>query len=445
MPPALRTTTPLHLSRPSAARESLLTMFPVLSCRHGLPLAGLLLSFSVSAAPHLLPDPSGQRAALEARGVVFDLGYTSEDAHNLSGGTRRTGTHIGQLAMGVHVDLERLQGWTGMQAQVSLSHRDGGNLDTRAGLGRLLQSQEAAGRGTLWRLGSLWVGKRWADDRFGLKVGRMAVGDDFNALDCTAMSLTFCGSQPAMIAGDYWFNGPLSQWAVVADYAPTRQTYLRLGAYQVNPRYADERGGGLRLAPSGTAGTLTPVEFGWQGRVNGLPGRYALGGWYSSAPRADAWRDLQGGAWRESGLPAAQRSGAYGGWASLRQQFTRGDRSTPEAGLRGQLDLVRTDRRTGTIDATLHAIATYTGVGPRRPADQIGIGVAATEVNPRYARRADGADGEAKTEYTAEAFYVWQAWPGVTLQPVVQYVVHPGGLSAAHDALVVGMKTQLDF
>ncbi|WP_312681691.1 carbohydrate porin [Stenotrophomonas chelatiphaga] len=413
-------------------------------CRHWLPLAGLLLSSSVSAAPHLLPDADGRRAALAARGVELTASYTSEDATNLSGGSRRTGTHVGQLALGATLDLERLAGWSGLQAQVSVTRRDGANLNERAALGQLLQSQEAYGRGRIWRLGSLWLGKQWNEGRVGLKLGRMAVGDDFNTLDCTAMSLAFCGSQPAMIVGDYWFNGPLSQWGAVLDVAPTEQTYLRLGAYQVNPRYADESGGGLRLAPSGTVGTLTPVELGWQGRVRGLQGHYAVGGWYSSAPRADAWQDQAGGAWASSGLDAALRSGAYGGWISLRQQFSAGDGSSAQSGLRGQLDLVRTDRRTGNIDATVHAIATYTGIGARA-SDQIGLGVAATEVNPRYARQANGAQGRAKTEYTAEAFYVWQAWPGVSVQPVVQYVVHPGGLSQNHDAMVLGVKTNLAF
>lgn len=56
------------------------------------------LSPCAGAAGHLLPNAQGRRAALEARGVALDLGYTSEDARNPSGGDRHTGTHAGQLA-----------------------------------------------------------------------------------------------------------------------------------------------------------------------------------------------------------------------------------------------------------------------------------------------------------------------------------------------------------
>lgn len=412
----------------------------------GLPLAGLLVfSPCAGASGHLLPDAQGRRAAHEAQGIAVDLGYTSEDARNLSGGDRHTGTHAGQLAIGVRLDLERLWGWDGMQAQASVSLRDGDNLNTRANLGQLLQSQETYGRGSIWRLGSLWLGKKWADGRIGVKAGRMAVGDDFNSLDCMAMDLTFCGSQPAMFAGDYWFNGPASQWAAVLEVKPRSNHYLRVGAYQINPSYANEHGGGLRLAPSGTVGTLTPVEFGWDPELNGFSGHYALGGWYSSAPRADAWRDETGTAWSDSGLPALMRSGAYGGYASLHQQLTHGNGGDPQSGLRVMLDLTRTDRRTGAIDGTTHVILRYTGIGSTRLHDQVGIGIGATEVNPRYGRGLENSTHSAHTEYTAEAFYTLQAMPGVVLQPVLQYVVHPGGRSDNHDAMVIGMKTQLSF
>ncbi len=410
-----------------------------------LPLTGLLLSSSVTAAPTLLADVDGGRAALAARGLQFSLGYTSEDAANLSGGTRHTATHVGQLSLGTQLDLERLFGWSGMRGEVGLSHRDGDNLNERAGLGQLLQGQEAHGRGKQWRLGSLWLGKQWGDGRHGVKIGRLAVGDDFNALDCTAMGLSFCGSQPAMIVGDYWFNGPLSQWGAVLSYAPRDDLYIRASAYQVNPRYANERSGGLRLAPAGTVGTLTPVELGWHGKIGGRQGRYALGGWYSSAPRADAWRDIDGRAWADSGLDAAMRSGAYGAWLSAGQQLSRGNGSSDQAGWRVQMDLVRTDRRTGSIDATSHVIATYTGIGSTRAQDQIGLGVAATEVNPRYRQAGDGQRSAGRVEYSAEAYYRWQLLPGAVLQPALQYVVHPGGVSARPDVIVVGLKTQLAF
>ena len=242
--------------------------------KRGLPLLSLL-----SLCPHLAAAATHgpltpARQALQAHGVTVDINYTAEDAANLSGGTQHSFAHAGQLGLGAQLDLETLWGWRNMEAQVALSLRDGDNLNTRAGLGQQLHSQEVYGRGSIWRLGSLWVSKRWASSGMRVKVGRMGVGEEFNSLDCMAMNLTFCGSQPAMIVGDYWLNGPASQWGAVMEFSPDDARYVRLGVYQVNPRYTDEQGGGLRLAPSGTKGALTPIELGWNGRTNGLRHHY---------------------------------------------------------------------------------------------------------------------------------------------------------------------------
>jgi len=413
--------------------------------KRGLPMLTLLSLCPTLAVASALTTLTPARQALQAQGVTIDINYTSEDAANLSGGSQHSFAHAGQLGLGAQLDLDRLWGWTDTEAQVAVSLRDGDNLNARAGLGQQLHSQEVYGRGSIWRLGSLWVSKRWASAGVKVKLGRMGVGEDFNTLDCMAMNLTFCGSQPAMIVGDYWLNGPASQWGAVMEFSPDDARYVRLGVYQVNPRYTDEQGGGLRLAPSGTVGTLAPIELGWNGKTDGLSHHYAIGAWYSSAPRADAWQDVQGHAWTQSSLAPALRSGAYGAWLSVHRQLTPGNRSSEQAGLEVKFDAVGTDHRTGAVVGTAHAILIYTALSAARPLDQVGLGVGATEINPRARQERGDERSSANIEYTAEAFFAYHWHPGVVLQPVVQYIVHPGGRSSTPDALVVGLKTQLSF
>lgn len=408
-------------------------------------LAPLLLMpvLSASAADGITGDWNGRRDAWMKQGVDLDFGYTVEAARNLSGGTRRATAHAGQLAAAGRFDLERLWGWSGMRAEASLSLRDGDSVDARAGLGTLMQTQEIYGRGHILRLGRAWLARTSADGRYTLKAGRVQVGDDFNTLDCIAMNLALCGSQPGAFAGDYWHNWPLSQWGAVVDVRPASDIYLRAGVYQVNPRYADTAGGGLRVAPSGTQGTLTPLELGWTPTVRGRAGLYAVGGWYSSAPRADAVQPpLVDGV-----TPPLLRSGAYGGWVSAQQQLTSGYGTSARSGLRGQLAFSQGDGRTGQVNQMLNLQLIHTGLARSRPEDRIGVGLATTRLNPRAARlllQRDG--GRAPTrEHVAEMFYGWKATRGLDLQPGVQYVRHPGGFTARHDAVVVGIKADARF
>jgi len=399
---------------------------------------------SVAADGGVTGDWGGRRTAWSERGMDLDIGYTLEAARNTSGGMRRTSAHAGQLSAAARFDLERAWGWNGVRAQASLSLRDGDNLSDRAALGTLLQSQEVYGRGHIARLGSLWIGKRSQDGRIDAKVGRLSVGEDFNALDCIAMHLAFCGSQPAVFAGDYWFNSPLSQWGGVMEYRATPGVYMRAGAYQENPRYADTRGGGLRLAPSGTVGTLTPFEVGWEPSFSGREGHYALGGWYSSAPRADAVQPPSG---TLVAPQVAMRTGAYGGWASAQQQLTSGNGSSKAAGLRGQVAFAQGDRRTGTIDRMLNVQLVYTGPTLARPQDRIGLALGTTWINPRaaWAWQADADGPRARAEHVAEVFYGWRPVAGLELQPGVQYVRHPGGIASRGDVVVAGLKADVRF
>lgn len=409
-------------------------------------LAGLGLAAAAQGAlaQGVTGDWGGRRPAWQDNGITLDLGYTVEAARNTAGGQRRTSAHAGQLSAGARFDLERLWGWSGTRAQLSLSLRDGDSVTARAGLGSLMASQEIHGRGHIPRLGSLWLGRQSADGRFDAKAGRLAVGEDFNMLDCVAMNLALCGGQVALFGGDYWFNSPLSQWGAVVTYRPLPAVYLRAAAYQINPRYADERGGGLRLAPAGTVGTLTPLELGWEPSFDGRKGRYAVGGWYSSAPRADAVQPLPIPA---GGGMALLRTGAYGGWASAQQQLTHGNASSESSGLRTQLAFAQGDRRTGEIDQMISLQLVHTGTIRSRPDDRIGLGLASTRVNPRVAdsQRQRHRGPPARREQVAEVFYGWKPAAGLDLQPGVQYVRHPGGLASRKDAVVVGIKADVRF
>jgi porin len=427
--------------------------------RVSLPAGALALALAAAlpaaaqTTDAMTGDWGGTRTALEDDGIKLGFGYTSEDAYNTSGGDRSDFAHSGQLTLDSTFDLGKLWGWDGTQFRFTLTHRDGDNLNDKVGLNELLQSQEVFGRGRIWRISNLWLSHDFADGRVQVKAGRLAVGDDFDNLNCEFMSLTFCGSQTAMIVGDYWYNGPISQWGALVNAWLTPQIYLRAGAYQVNPTYARESHG-LALNPSGTIGTLTPVELGWNPQLGDkLDGHYALGGWYSSAPREDVYRDINNDPAGLTGLDLAMRTGAYGGYFVGAQQFTHGNGGSDKAGLRGFFNVVQTDRRTGSIDRTANLGVTYTGIGQARAQDQIGLALGATHVNGRlgdYQRQVNTLGGvpvtvQGGSEYSAELYYAFAATGWLILRPDLQYVVHPGGSSDNPDVMVVGVKTSIAF
>jgi porin len=402
----------------------------------GLLAPGFALA--ADAGPYLFGDWNGQRTRLAEQGVSFDFGYTSELAHNSEGGTRALTRYSDQWVLGSSLDLDRLWGWQGATFKVAVTNRNGKNLSTDAALGTFQQVQEVYGRGQTWRLTDLHLEQALLDGRLVLKAGRMGIGADFASFSCDFQNLSFCGSQPGNLVGSYWANWPVSVWAGVAKVNTSRESYLQLGVYQVNPRYLDDgyavRKGLHPNNPHGTTGALIPVEFG-----------YKVGAWYNTSDGDDVALDAQRRPLGADSATALRRDGAYGAYVNLEQQVTG------IAGGRGAtvfLNATQADKFTAATDRQVAVGMEYKGAFDRER-DMIGVAIGATHANGRRAaaqRRHEAAHAVPHGyEYAAEVFYSWSPLPSVSIRPNLQYVKHPGASTWNHDAVVLGLKTSVAF
>lgn len=418
-----------------------------------VPGVGAAHAYNLTTTPYLLGDWGGMRTELAAQGITLNLGYTSEAAHNFSGGTDKLTRYTDQWVMGATMDLDKLLGWQGGTFQMTVTDRNGRNLGADAEIGNNMLIQEVYGRGQTWHLTQFWLNQSFADNRVQWKVGRLTVGEDFASFSCDFQNLNFCGSQPGNLVGSYWVNWPTSQWASRLKVSTSERTYAQLGIYQVNPNYVDDqyaRSKGWTLDnPSGTTGALIPVEFGWLPAWNRLPGSYKFGAWYNTSDGKDLYQDVNHAPRGETGLAPRERNGQYGFYINVEQQVSG------TAGGRGSslfLNFSQADRATAAQDHQLALGMQYKGPFERAP-DVIGVAVGATHNNSRHARYVQQQNQRLGThstvgdgyEYVAEAYYSWSPLPAIYLRPNLQYIKHPGGASSNHDAFIVGLKTGITF
>ncbi len=385
----------------------------------------------------------GLRTRLRDDGVDLTVAYVSETAANISGGERKEVRETGQFAFGATVDTGKLIGLEGGKLQATVTFRRGYDLGAAADLGVLQQVQEVYGRGQTWRLTQLWYQQSFANDAVDVKLGRLTQGEDFAAFSCLQQNLSFCGSPPGNLAGDYWYNWPISQWGARVR-AKGKQGYVMAGVYEVNPRNLDNDFfvGHFK----GAKGVLVPVELGLTPRVGtkGLPGAYRFGGWYNSAQGDDVLLDEKGGYSAVTGLAPLKRRGRYGVYAQFQQQFTGtadGDKTTK--GLVGFLNLTQADRRTTVTDNQIAAGLSYTGPFKGRPADEIALAIARTHVNSRAVQWFAPGRERPGSEYAAELAYCFHLIDWLSLRPNLQYVVNPGGYRRANDVVVLGLKASV--
>ncbi|MBL8575768.1 MAG: carbohydrate porin [Mesorhizobium sp.] len=371
-------------------------------------------------SPWLFGDWNGERTRLKDRGIDFQFGYTSEIAYNTSGGSRRDAAYADQYVAGVTLDLEKLLGLQAAQFQATFTQRTGRNLVEDADLGTFQLVQEVYGRGQTTRLTQFWFHQQYLDGLLDWKIGRMGVGEDFASFACDFQNLTFCGSNPGNIVGDYIYNWPISQWGTRLKVNVEGFGYVQAGVYDLNPAYLGVSKALLPVWFSDSTGALIPAEVGWLPTFNGLSGSYKVGGWYNTSEADDV-------------IDGTPGRGLYGAYINLEQNLSER--------LKLFLNAVVADRRTSTIDAQAALGVVYTGLFDARPQDDVGLAIGTTHMNDRVSDQ-EGIEG---SEYAAEVYYTWRPTPALQVRPNLQYVYRPGGNDANGDVFVLGLKTSANF
>lgn len=393
--------------------------------------------------PGLAGDWFGLKPLFDNAGIGLTGRYVSEAALNYSGGKRHSITEAGQLDIGLLLDTQKLLGIDGI-FQATVTYRRGYQLDRTAGLNTLQEVQEIYGRGQTWRLTQFWYDKRILNGAIDMKIGRTSPGEDFAAFSCSFQNLSFCGSQPGNLVGDYWYNWPVSQWG--GRFRANRgKAYAQIAFYEENPRNLENS---FTLGHFGGAtGALIPVELGLvTGSTGGNPvGSYKIGGWVSTADAPDIQLDIDRRPVVLTNLPPLTRSSAYGFWVNVQQQITgRSKDGKSVSGLTIFLNATQADHRTAIVDNQVAIGLFAKGLFPWFTEDVIGLGFARTHVNGR-AVRADRLAGRPArgSEYAAELYYGFHPYPWLELRPNLQWVHHAGGDRGARAVGVIGLKTAL--
>lgn len=423
----------------------------------------LLLS-AIAAAPAAADEPApygdtllgnwaGFRGRLYADGIDLRVGYASETAADVQGGSKTGVRYTDQYTFGSTFDLDKLLGLDHALFQVSITDRNGRNLSSDVHLDTLQQVQEVFGRGQTWRITQFWYRQTYLDNALDVKLGRLTEGEDFTSFSCEFMNLTFCGAPPGNIVGSYWYNWPVSQWAGRVKLLSPDFGYAQIGAYEVNPSYLSRRYAFNLGDPPGATGALIPAEIAWLPSFGPakLAGSYKIGAWYNTSQTADVVNNTQGQILAIAGGQPLEHNGAYGAYVNFQQRITQGA-AAHDQGMSVFLNITTADRRTATLDNQVALGVFYNAPFDSRPADQLGIAFGRTHVNGRVAaaEQAENAAGLGPvgiqhSEYAGEVYYHLHVIDGLALQPNLQYVHQPGGIAKNTDDIIVGLKVAISL
>lgn len=391
------------------------------------------------------------RSVLRDLGIDFRVGYVSESATNVQGGSEELWRYTDQWTFLTQFDLEKLAGLESAVLRVAITDRNGRDLGQDAKLNTLQLVQEVYGRDQTWRWTQFWYDQQYFKGKLDWKVGRLTEGEDFAAFSCEFQNLTFCGAQPGNLVGSYWYNWPVSQWGTRLKAVVTGFGYVQAAAFEVNPNYLLNRYGMDLGRPPDARGVLAPFEVAWLPSFHDRPGSYKFGGWYNSSTAPDVVSNTNEEPLGISGGTPRMHHGQYGAYINFEQRLTAPVEGDAQRGLSVFLNATYADRRTSTLDSQIAWGMLYTGPFTGRPRDEIGLAVGETHVNSRIAdvERLQNALGDVvavqSEEWACELFYNVHAAGWLDLRPNLQYIAQPGGVARSTSDVIIGLKLAINL
>jgi porin len=396
--------------------------------------------------------------AAGAKPLNLTLTYGS-DLNALIGGGRRTGVdYLGRIGVIADADLDRLLGWHGASAHLSIQQISGQGLSQHR-IGNLLTVSGLEAEPAL-RLFNLWV-QQAIGDHADIRIGQFTAGQEFAISDTASLFVNSTFGWPGSFAVDLPSGGPaypLAAPGVRIAFAPDHKTSLRFAVFAGDPagpgtgdpQRRDLHGlNGLRLA--GKPFLIAEAQRSSGGKQPEVTVRAGL--WLHLDRFADPRFDAVG---RSLASPAAGvallHRGNAGAYAILD--------ATLWHGAKGFLRASFSPADRNVIDLYADGGVAVGSPAPGRSADTVGIGFAVARISPslrglardlRDMTRATGPGPD--FEAVAELSYRMQLGSRIYLQPNVQFVAHPGGRlptprglgSGTPNALVVGMRTSARF
>jgi porin len=408
---------------------------------------------------HLLGDWFGVRTKLEDIGIAPSLTFETNLAGNPVGGVRRGFTEADNLGLNLNFDLDKLCGLTGGSFQFSMSQRSGANLSA-IDVGNTFTTQQVYGRET-WQVINVAYMQKLFDDKVEIRVGRIAAGDIFdvspydyifmqNAIDGNPVGIFF--NAPGMSAY------PNATWGAELKVQTTDRTYVRGGVYngdianthQLNRHGLDWTFQGPLFAIGEAVYQTNHLK-----EDTGLPGNYKLGFWYDGHSYQDFDTQVLGGAAPGLGILSRSRQGNYGFYGLFDQALIRfgspDEKILRGIGVTGCVQFAP-DQERSRMPLFFETAILARGIFPERPRDVAGFGIFYGQFSndlrdaQRLAQTLNLGGGVQQEETVMEWNYTFRFRNGAYfIEPVVQYILRPGGTGNIPNALVVGGQIGINF
>lgn len=405
------------------------------------------------------------RSHLDSRGITLETVNTTDTGSNINRKGRNSALVIGDIDLLLTLNAEKLVGWQGATLFLYGLGLYGGNIAE----GRDAQGVSNISGKNTWKLFEAWYQQNVFQERLSLLAGLYDVTSEFDVISSASelfVNSSFGTNPTFALSGK---NGPstfpnaslgfraqakltdnITLRAVVADGVPgdppdnpdTTSVKLRhqdgilltteLAYYVGKPDPQETVGQGV--------GAERPrrLVFRRLGRAAALQydAKFALGGWFYTTDFDDLSE-------RNSAGNPVKRNGTHGIYG-LAEQLVYGEQGPGEQGLWLFGEVAYANPKVNRFSHYLGGGLVYRGLIPGRDFDETGFGFAIARNSSHYkdGQRQEGqrvSDQEVALEWT----HTINLSPALTIQPDVQYIIHPNTDPTRNNALALIMRLEL--
>ncbi|MGJ0510482.1 MAG: carbohydrate porin [Methylocystis sp.] len=424
-----------------------------------------------TAVPEPGPSMKAARDRLQERGIRVMGKYIGEIFTNATGGLKSGTAYDGRFRLSLDADFEKIAGAQGLTLHASALEIHGRGIDFLYVGSLMPPSNIEASRAA--RLYELWLQKDFLNGFLSIRAGEMAADQEFMFPIWATLFINGAFGWPVYAATNLPDGGPAyplaSLGARVAVNFTDRLTFMAaalngdaappMGLFG-NPDPQRRNPNGLQFRLKDPALLIAEAQIKYD--LNGLGGVFKLGGWRHFGSFADQH-------WGVDSLSLADPNGAgvarslrgnFGVYAILDQQIGAGIGPGRGAGVFLRAGAAPDDRNVVSLSAD--AGVSFIGFMDNRPDDLFGIGFGYTRISSA-ARNLDydtaffsnSLRPVRSSEELVEVTYIARMAAGWSLQPDIQFIMHPGGnmadpkdaggTPALRYALVFGLRSLVRF
>jgi porin len=370
----------------------------------------------------LTGDWNGLRPKLEDHGITFAGGFAADLGKNLTGGadTHRFGEAY-LINLNFTLDSKKLAGYDGGTFFVNFRNENGLHHHLLDGAFGNTSNLYAPAR---TEISEVWYEQKALDDKLRMRIGKIDAGTEFAFVaDGGEFLNDFASHTPTIL--DFPADPDPAFGAELFAY-PTDHVYTGVAVFDGSALQ------GAHTGLLGPAGAFDGHGQFWIGEVGATwtgpgkrDGRLGLGAWYHTG----TFNRFDGRTERSAASP----------YVTFDQTLWR---KTPDAA-QGIAMFAETGYANPAISKANYQIGgglRWTGPLPSRDSDILGLGTS-------YIRFSDApaAGFTKRSELTVETFYKirFNAW--FSIQPDLQFIHNPGGVSSRADSLAATVQMLVDF